>query len=97
MTIKPLTIDDEKRARIFKALSEKKRIEIVRYLMQSPQLNSCGEIGRTLGMDKSNVTYHLKIMNDAELIHVVREGQNKKIHLVKDMFNTAVPGFLDSL
>ncbi|MCM3782487.1 helix-turn-helix domain-containing protein [Neobacillus mesonae] len=97
MTIKQLSIDDEKRARMFKALAEKKRIEIVRHLLEAPSSNSCGEVGRAMGMDKSNVTYHLKIMNDAELVRVVREGQNKKIYLVEEAFQAILPGFLDSL
>lgn len=82
---------------MLKALAEKKRIEIVRYLLAQPARNSCGEIGAAMKMDKSNVTYHLKIMNDAELIRVVREGQNKKIHLREETFQAYLPGFLDSL
>lgn len=97
MTIKQLTVDDDKRALAFKALSEKKRIEIARYLQQQPDRNSCGEIARAMGMDKSNVTYHLKIMYDAELIRYVREGQNKKIFLQQDQFQSILPGFLESL
>ncbi|WP_028548020.1 ArsR/SmtB family transcription factor [Paenibacillus sp. UNC451MF] len=97
MMIEQIQADDEKRARIFKALAEKKRIEIVRYLHVEPTRNSCGEIGKAMGMDKSNVTYHLKIMNEAELIRVVRDGQNKKIYLIEDMFQTYLPGFLESL
>lgn len=90
-------MNDDWRARIFKALAEKKRIEIVRYLHAEPNRNSCGEIAKAMGMDKSNVTYHLKIMNDAELIRVVREGQNKKIFLQENAFQAIVPGFLESL
>lgn len=96
MTIEQL-LDDEKRVKVFKALAEKKRIEIVRYLYSEPSRNSCGEIGKTMEMDKSNVTYHLKIMNDAGLIQIVREGQNKKIYLRDDAFQEYLPGFLDSL
>lgn len=97
MTIKQLTVDDDKRALAFKALSEKKRIEIVRYLQDRPDHNSCGEIARAMGMDKSNVTYHLKIMYDADLIRYVREGQNKKIFVQEDQFQAILPGFLETL
>ncbi|RUS48934.1 transcriptional regulator [Cohnella sp. AR92] len=97
MTIKQSTVDDDKRARVFKALAEKKRIEIVRYLQAEPDRNNCGEIARAMGMDKSNVTYHLKIMYDADLIKYVREGQNKKIYLLEEQIQAVLPGFLESL
>ncbi|WP_337104115.1 hypothetical protein [Paenibacillus sp. YIM B09110] len=36
-----------------------------------------------MGMDKSNVTYHLKIMYEADLIRFMRERQDKKNFLFK--------------
>lgn len=97
MTIQQLLDEDEMRVKIFKALAEKKRIEIIRYLLAEPSRNSCGEIGTIMNTDKSNITYHLKIMNDAGLIRVVREGQKKMIYLRDDVFQVYLPGFLDSL
>lgn len=97
MTIKLTSKDDEKRAKIFKALSEVKRIEMIRYLVRHPEHKTCGEVGESLGMDKSNVSYHLKILYEADLIHIYRRGQNKYGQLREDAFNAFLPGFLDSL
>ncbi|MED5018741.1 metalloregulator ArsR/SmtB family transcription factor [Paenibacillus chibensis] len=96
MTIK-LSKNDEKRAKIFKALSEVKRIEIIRYLHHHRSCNTCGEVGEAMGMDKSNVSYHLKILYEADLIELYRKGQNKNSVLREDTFNEWMPGFLDSL
>ncbi len=98
MTIKQYAIkDDEKRAKIFKALAEVKRIEMIRYIHQHREINTCGSIGESMGMDKSNVSYHLKILYEADLVSVVRNGQNKMGQLREDTFTEFLPGFLDSL
>jgi len=98
MTIEQYSLkDDEKRAKIFKALAEVKRIEMVRYLHLHGENNTCGSIGESMGMDKSNVSYHLKILYEADLVSVIRNGQNKKGQLREDTFTEFLPGFLDSL
>ncbi|EGL15561.1 MULTISPECIES: metalloregulator ArsR/SmtB family transcription factor [Paenibacillus] len=97
MTIEQLTVEDERRVKIFKALAEVKRIEMIRYLHRHDRSNTCGEIGESVGMDKSNVSYHLKILYEAGLIKVIRSGQNKTSELRRDVFHQFLPGFLDSL
>ncbi|UOK56220.1 ArsR/SmtB family transcription factor [Metabacillus hrfriensis] len=98
MTFKQVNLD-EKRVKIFKALSEVKRIEIIRYLYhdKNKNNNSCGEIGESIGMNKSNVSYHLKIMVEADLVDVGRDGQYKFIKLKEDTFQAFLPGFLATL
>lgn len=91
MTIEPLPADQE-RAKIFKALSEVKRIEIIRYLYQSKTVHSCGDIKTSLNMSKSNRSYHLN-----NLINVERQGQFKLISVNEQPFREYLPGFLDSL
>lgn len=97
MTIEQFSLkDDEKRVKIFKALAEVKRIEMIRYLHHHRN-NTCGSIGESMGMDKSNVSYHLKILYEADLVSVTRIGQNKISQLREDTFTTFLPGFLDRL
>jgi len=96
MTIKQNTSDD-KRVKIFKALAEVKRIEIIRYLYHEKYKNSCGEIGEAIGMYKSNVSYHLKIMIEADLVVYGRDGQQKNITLKEETFQEFLPGFLATL
>ncbi|WP_082865575.1 ArsR/SmtB family transcription factor [Paenibacillus crassostreae] len=59
--------------------------------------NTCGSIGESMGMDKSNVSYHLKILYEADLISVTRMGQNKFSQLREDTIVEFLPGFLDRL
>ncbi|MBB3110823.1 DNA-binding transcriptional ArsR family regulator [Paenibacillus phyllosphaerae] len=97
MTIKLSRDDDEKRVKMFKALAEVKRLEIIRYIRQTDREMTCGDLGEIIGMDKSNVSYHLKILYEADLVKVSRSGQNKFAQLREDTFQTFLPGFLDSL
>ncbi|TYP78152.1 ArsR/SmtB family transcription factor [Paenibacillus methanolicus] len=97
MTIKLSREDDERRVKVFKALAETKRIEMIRFLRRHERDTTCGELGDMMGMDKSNVSYHLKILYEADLIRLSRSGQNKYSYLREDTFETFLPGFLDSL
>jgi len=98
MTIKQLH-SDERRVKIFKALAEVKRIEIIRYLhhQKNKDRNSCGDIGESIGTNKSNASYHLKILAEADLVDVGREGQHKLISIKEETFKEFLPGFLATL
>lgn len=96
MTIKQFN-SDEQRVKIFKALAEVKRIEILRYLYHDKNKHTCGDIEESLGMNKSNRSYHLKILGEAGLIDVKRHGQYKFITINEDIFHELLPGFLATL
>ncbi|MED1953370.1 metalloregulator ArsR/SmtB family transcription factor [Brevibacillus centrosporus] len=96
MTIK-LISEDEKRVKIFKALADVKRIEIIRYLYHGQKNITCGDIGSANGLNKSNASYHLKILQEADLIDVEREGQCKIITLQEETFQQFLPGYLATL
>jgi len=83
--------------KIFKDLAEVKRIEIACYLFRNQNKHACGEIESALGMNKSNRSYHLKILLEADLILVERQGQFKFITVNEEMFQEFSPGFLATL
>ncbi len=95
MTIKPL--NDAERVRIFHALSDEKRIEIIRFLKQSDLPPICGEVGNSLGISKSNGSYHLKLLSESQLVTIKREGVNKYVSLNLETFETYLPGFIATL
>lgn len=96
MTIKQMN-QDEIRSKIFKALADVKRIEIIRYLYHVKTNHTCGDIGKSNGLNKSNTSYHVKILQDADLIDVIREGQFKFIKIREETFQEFLPGYLDTL
>lgn len=96
MTIEQLN-SDEQRVKIFKALSEIKRIEILRYLYCDKNIHTCGDIERSIGMNKSNHSYHVKILLEAGLVDVTRHGQHKVVTIKETTFHEFLPGFLATL
>ncbi|WP_306292160.1 ArsR/SmtB family transcription factor [Bacillus cereus] len=72
-------------------------MEIVRYLFRNQNKYTCGEIESALGMNKPNRSYHLKILLEADLILVERQGQFKFITVKEEMFQEFSPGFLATL
>lgn len=59
--------------RVFKALSDKNRIRIIKMLQQKPMC-VC-ELADALGLAMSTVSKHLTILRDAELIDDLKDGK----------------------
>ncbi|MGV3465135.1 MAG: ArsR/SmtB family transcription factor [Heyndrickxia sp.] len=90
-------LDDQQRIKIFNALADEKRIQMIRLLFHESNRPMCSEIGRSLGISKSNGSYHLKILSDAQLVLIEREGVTKYVTLNKKIFDNYLPGFLATL
>lgn len=98
MTIKQLTKNhDEQRIKIFKALADPVRLNIIRLLYQKHSELNCGEIGDLLTISKSAASYHFKTLREAGLTITRKVGQNKFVKLNQETFDIFLPGFLSSL
>lgn len=60
--------------KISKALGDETRLRIFEAISQSKQI-SCGQIVSMRGVTPATVSHHLKILNEAGLIHCRRNGQ----------------------
>ncbi|MNU82587.1 DNA-binding transcriptional repressor ArsR [compost metagenome] len=90
-------INDELRVKIFKALADETRLDIIRALYTSKKEMNCGEIGHIRDTTKSNTSYHLRTLKEAKLIKVRKESQAKYMSIDLEAFQTYLPGFLDTL
>lgn len=90
-------MDDEHRTRIFKALADETRLEIIRNLYANKKEMNCGEVGDIQGTSKSNTSYHLRTLREAKLIKVRKEAQTRYMSIDMETFQTYLPGFLDTL
>ncbi|MBP3967339.1 ArsR/SmtB family transcription factor [Paenibacillus lignilyticus] len=90
-------LNDENRAKIFKALADETRLEIIRNLYASKKEMNCGEVGDVQGTSKSNTSYHLRTLREAKLIKVRKEAQTRYMSINMETFQTYLPGFLDTL
>ncbi|SDO77964.1 DNA-binding transcriptional regulator, ArsR family [Streptococcus sp. 45] len=76
--------NDEDLIKIFKALADPVRLNILRILSKRESELGCGEIGELLNMSKSAVSYHFKTLREAGLTITRKAGQNKFVRLNHD-------------
>jgi DNA-binding transcriptional ArsR family regulator len=88
---------DEALASIMNALSEPNRIRMIRTLARADGELSCAEVGDSLNISKSTVSYHFKLLRAAGLTNTRREGQTKYLSINTKTFDTYLPGFLQTL
>ncbi|EHL98363.1 transcriptional regulator, ArsR family [Lentilactobacillus parafarraginis F0439] len=88
---------DELRVKIFKALSDPIRIQIIRYMRRMDKELTCGDISKVIEMSKSAGSYHFKVLREAGLITTRKIAREKYVSLNYDTFKKYVNNFLDSL
>jgi DNA-binding transcriptional ArsR family regulator len=80
--------------RIFHALSDPARMEIVRYLSRV-EAATCGELDG--GRPKSSMSHHFRILRDAGLVETIPAGTVHQNTLRRSEMNTRFPGLLDAI
>lgn len=73
--------NDDDLIKIFKALADPVRLNILRILSKRESELGCREVGALLGMSKSAVSYHFKTLREAGLTITRKAGQNKFVRL----------------
>lgn len=97
MNIKQSISNDEWRVKIFKALADENRLAIVRLLHEQHNQMAYATLVSQLDVGKSTASYHLKIMQEAGLVTIARQGQTKSVELNQIVFDGVLPGFLKTL
>jgi len=59
---------------LLEALSDTTRLRIVELTLERGEV-ACSELDETLGLAKSTISYHTKILSAAGLIHTERDGR----------------------
>ncbi len=84
------------KVKIFKALSEERRLEILRYL--SDREFCVGDVAQKLNMSPSVASHHLRVLENAKLVLRRKEGKNVifrvNIKLLRELFEDVFE-FLD--
>ncbi|WP_371320253.1 ArsR/SmtB family transcription factor [Chengkuizengella axinellae] len=70
----------------FKAIADKKRIRIMNIITRKGEINVC-ELALLMNMAQSKLSYHLKILLDANLINRVIKGTSSYYSLNQDEVN----------
>jgi ArsR family transcriptional regulator len=88
--------DGDDYVRIFKALSEPLRVQMIS-LFDADGSCACTSLEAALPVSKSTISYHVKILSEAGLIGVRKNGRFYHYDLRRDVFEYFVPGFLDRI
>ncbi|OPX46609.1 autorepressor SdpR family transcription factor [Clostridium thermobutyricum] len=79
--------------KVFKALSDKTRREILK-LLNDKDMNA-GEIAKHFDMSKPSISKHLDILREAELISSEKRGQFMIYSINTTVIQEVLGGFLD--
>ena len=60
--------------RIAKALADPRRFEIIKVIIDAGEI-SCGEVAARFPVSQSTISHHLRLLTEAGLVRVRREGQ----------------------
>jgi DNA-binding transcriptional ArsR family regulator len=80
---------------VLHALSDPQRLEIVRTLADSPGACPCGSI--KLGVAKSTMTHHYRVLRESGVIRQQRKGTTKLTELRREDLDARFPGLLDAV
>jgi DNA-binding transcriptional ArsR family regulator len=80
---------------VLHALSDPPRLEIVRKLAESEEPCACGSI--QLGLSKSTMTHHFRVLRESGVIRQRREGTSKLTELRREDLDARFPGLLEAV
>jgi DNA-binding transcriptional ArsR family regulator len=80
---------------VLHALSDPQRLEIVRTVADSETPFPCGAI--KLGVAKSTMTHHYRVLREAGVIRQHRDGTSKLTELRREDLEARFPGLLDAV
>ena len=82
-------------AAVLHALSDPVRLEVVRLLAADAEPRRCGSFD--LGVVKSTLTHHFRVLREAGIIRQERKGTAKFMTLRREDLDARFPGLLDSV
>jgi len=89
-------VDQERLARVFKALGDETRLRLVAELALRGEV-TCGRFAELCDCSPSALTYHQHILGEAGLITVRRAGQYRYLVLQRETLEELLPGLLATL
>jgi len=82
---------------VFAALSEPARMDILLRIAGSSAELACTVLDETLPISKSTISYHIKILYQAGLIEIRKEGRYYFYRMRANALEQMAPGLLESM
>jgi len=81
-------------SRVFKALSDPTRREVLQLLRKGPR--SAGDISDRFDVSKPTMSAHFAVLKEADLVDAVKSGKSVIYHLKLSVLEEALLGFVHS-
>lgn len=81
--------------KVLAAVAEPLRFQVIRTLAQLPDGTERTCVSFELGVAKSTLTHHFRILREAGLVRQVDRGNSRKVTLRRDDLDARFPGLLD--
>lgn len=93
------TVSDEQLVKIFKALSDPTRLDILRIIKNHDYYGecACNVFNDQIDMSQPTMSYHMKMLREAGLITVRKEAREKFVTINHDLLKSFFPNFLELL
>lgn len=88
--IEVLNVDDEMAVKVYKALGEPTRLQLVKKFASQKEM-SCETMVNHLDKANSTITHHLKILIDCGLLTVRKEGTYRYYRIQRDVLEKYAP------
>nr|AIU93551.1 hypothetical protein LRS1606.117 [Rhodococcus sp. NS1] len=85
---------EEYKVEVFRALGDPIRLDIMSRMIHSEEV-ACTDLERILPVSKSTISYHIKVLSGAGLVHVRKEGRNYFYRARRDIIDEHLPGLQD--
>ncbi|MDO8666728.1 MAG: metalloregulator ArsR/SmtB family transcription factor [Gemmatimonadales bacterium] len=82
-------MEDRTLVRVLKALADANRFRMVQEIAAAGELN-CGQVGERFDLSQPTISHHLKILADAGVLTVRRDGKHAVIAVNHELVETAV-------
>ena len=82
-------VDDQALVRVLKALADRRRFRMVQEIAVVGEL-SCGQIAERFDVSQPTISHHLKILTEAQILLVRREGQHGFITVNHELVGQAM-------
>ena len=79
---------------VMKSRADPIRLEIVRRMAHEGEV-ACTSLEQTLHVAKSTISYHIKVLYNADLVNIRKEGRFYFYTLRKDVLDSYLPGFAE--
>jgi ArsR family transcriptional regulator, arsenate/arsenite/antimonite-responsive transcriptional repressor len=84
-----MPVDDRMLVRVLKALADQRRFRMVQEIAVVGEL-SCGQIAERFDVSQPTISHHLKILTEAQILLVRREGQHGFITVNHELVSRAM-------